>query len=250
MEADKTRLLDKIPKSARHTSFHLVLPSGEILSGSAAIPTLIELLPHGRTISRIITSAPAGPRSISFVYAGFARLHDKGSCRYHMSLARSAGRIVEPVSGYPSVRRLPISKYLYTGLLGGFFGSLVMGIVVPLPDALCVRFATDMTGQSPSTYFLAWALHIITGVTIGGAFGMFASLTRIGSKRPMRRALIAGLLIGMLVWAGFFSPSVAIFVPSIITSALLESSLVAHLVFGLVLGATLGAMLSRNPGRF
>ncbi len=246
MEADETGLLDKIPRSARHTSFHLVFPSGEVLSGSAAIPSLIELLPLGKKISRVITVAPGGPRSISFVYAGFARLHDRGSCRYHRSLIRSTGDLTEPVSGGSQFPNLRISKYLYFGLLGGFLGSLAMGGVVPLPDALCVRFATDITGQSPSTYPLAWALHVLTGVTFGAAFGILASITRIEVKRPMRRSALLGLISGLLVWAGFFSPSIAIFAPSLITYALLETSLAAHVVFGLVLGATLGVMLSRS----
>jgi predicted DCC family thiol-disulfide oxidoreductase YuxK len=246
MEADETGLLDKIPRSARHTSFHLVFPSGEILSGSAAIPSLIELLPHGKTISRVITSAPGGPRSISFVYSGFARLHDRGSCRYHRSLTRSTGGLAEPVSGGLIFHNLSTSNYLYTGLLGGFLGSLAMGGVVPLPDALCVRFATDITGHSPITYPLAWGLHVLTGVTFGVAFGIFARMTRIESKRPMRRSVLLGLLSGGLVWAGFFSPSIAIFAPSLITDTLLETSLAAHVVFGLTLGATFGVVLSRS----
>jgi membrane associated rhomboid family serine protease len=123
---------------------------------------------------------------------------------------------------------------------------LAMGGVVPLPDALCVRFATDIAGQSPSTYPLAWALHVLTGVTFGVAFGILASITRVGGKRPMRRSVLLGLLSGGLVWAGFFSPSIAIFAPSLITDTLLETSLAAHVVFGLILGATLGIFLSRN----
>jgi hypothetical protein len=246
MEADETGFLDKIPRPVRHTSFHLVFPSGEVLSGAAAIPSLIELLPHGKTISRILTLAPGGQRSISFVYAGFARLHDKGSCRYHTSLTQSKGGLGEPVSRGHLFPDLPISKYLYVGLLGGFLGSLAMGGVVLLPDALCVRFATDITGQSPSTYPLAWALHVLTGVTFGVAFGFLASTTRIGRKRPMRRSFLLGLLSGGLVWAGFFIPSIAIFAPSLITEALLETSFAAHVVFGLILGATLGAFLSWN----
>jgi predicted DCC family thiol-disulfide oxidoreductase YuxK len=246
IEADETGLLDKIPRSARHASFHLVFPDGEILSGSSAIPSLIELLPHGKTISRVITSTPGGPGSIAFVYAWLARLHDRGSCRYHGSLTRSTGNLAEPVSGGPLTPKFPVSKYLSIGLLGGFLGSLAMGVVVPLPDALCVRFATGMMGQSPSTYTLAWALHVLTGVTLGGAFSVLASRIRLEVRRPMARSVFLGLSSGVLIWAGFFIPSIAIFAPSVITDALLEASFAAHVLFGLILGATFGVFLSQK----
>jgi predicted DCC family thiol-disulfide oxidoreductase YuxK len=246
MEADETGLLDTIPRSARHTSFHIIFQNGEVLSGSAAIPSLIELLPHGSVISRVITSAPGGLRAISFVYAGFARLHDKGSCRYHLSLARSTDGLAEPDSGGPRLYKLSVSKYLYLGLLGGLLGSLAMGGVVPLPDALCVRLATDMTGRGPITYPLAWALHVLTGATFGVAFGILARIIRIEGKGLMERSVLLGLFSGGLVWAGFFSPSIVIFAPSLITDSLLETSLVAHLIFGLILGATFGVALSKS----
>ena len=205
IEADESGLLDEIPRSERHASFHLVQPGGEILNGAAAIPSLIKILPLGKAIAKVITSAPGGPRSISFVYAGFSRLHDRGSCRYQRSFASSKVGFAERVSKGLSIAGPSRSKYVYAGLIGGFLGSLA-GRHRPLPDALCLRLATDMAGRTPGTYALAWAFHVVTGVAIGAAFGILASIIRIGGWRPMHRSIFLGLLTGVLIWAGFFNP--------------------------------------------
>jgi len=126
---------------------------------------------------------------------------------------------------------------------------LAMGIIVPLPDALCLRLATDIAGLSPGTYPLAWAFHVVTGVTIGAVFGILASITRLGGRSPIRRSIVLGLLTGVLVWAGFFTPSMVTFMPSLITYPLIETSLAAHVVFGLVLGVTVGVRLSGSHGQ-
>lgn len=247
MEADKSGLLDSIPVSKRHTSFHLIFPSGTVLSGSEAIPSLIEILPGGKAISRVITSAPGGAKSISFVYAGFSRLHDRGSCNYEKSLLSTRAHPIERVPETPLSKGHSRSRYLLAGLLGGIVGSLAMGAVVPLPDARCLRMSIEIAGPGPANYPLAWALHIATGATFGAAFGMVASMGKTGGRRMISRNILLGLPTGLSVWAGFFIPSLVVLAPSTITNALLETSLAAHLVFGLFLGATLGVTLSLSP---
>ena len=86
IEADELGLLDKIPASLRHRSFHLISPNWDIQGGASALPSLIELFPSGRLISKLITSAPGGRRLLASVYSTFSRLHDSGSCRYGSAL--------------------------------------------------------------------------------------------------------------------------------------------------------------------
>ena len=81
-EADEQGLLNPVPKSRRHRSFHLVYPGGRVTSGSAAVPELISLLPFGRVASFLIVSAPGGKRIVNLIYSTFSRLHDSGSCTY------------------------------------------------------------------------------------------------------------------------------------------------------------------------
>ena len=57
IEADESGLLDEIPRSERHASFHLVQPGGEVLNGAAAIPSLIKILPLGKAIAKVTKGA-------------------------------------------------------------------------------------------------------------------------------------------------------------------------------------------------
>jgi predicted DCC family thiol-disulfide oxidoreductase YuxK len=82
VEADEYGLLDPVPISRRHRSFHLVYPGGRVNSGSAAVPDMISLLPTGRAASFMIRKAPGGPEIVNLIYSMFSRLHDSGSCSY------------------------------------------------------------------------------------------------------------------------------------------------------------------------
>jgi predicted DCC family thiol-disulfide oxidoreductase YuxK len=81
IEADRIGFLNQIPQSIRFKSFHLISPTGKIRSGENAVIDLIELLPLGHTISKIIVSAPYGIQMIKFIYSKLSRLHDSSSCR-------------------------------------------------------------------------------------------------------------------------------------------------------------------------
>lgn len=83
IEADEKGFLDRVPTALRHRAFHLISPSGEVLSGAKALPTLVNLLPTGTLLSKVMTMVPGGFRATAFVYGVAARLHDTGSCRYH-----------------------------------------------------------------------------------------------------------------------------------------------------------------------
>ncbi len=81
-EADEYGLLDPVPRSRRHRSFHLIYPGGRVISGSVAVPELISLLPSGRAASFLMRQAPGGKKTVNLIYATFSRLHDSGSCSY------------------------------------------------------------------------------------------------------------------------------------------------------------------------
>jgi predicted DCC family thiol-disulfide oxidoreductase YuxK len=79
-EAEELSLLSTVPKKQRYRSFHLVSPNGKVLSGSAAIPELLGLLPAGKATSVLLYSVPGGKRLVTFVYGTLSRLHDSASC--------------------------------------------------------------------------------------------------------------------------------------------------------------------------
>ena len=78
--ADQKGLLDRIPPPLRYKSFHLILPNGEVKSGSEALVELIAILPGGKIVSPIVNYFPGGKPFVSFIYNSFSRRHDMGLC--------------------------------------------------------------------------------------------------------------------------------------------------------------------------
>jgi predicted DCC family thiol-disulfide oxidoreductase YuxK len=81
-QADKDDLLDSIPAARRHRSFHLISPDGTVISGAAALPPLVGLLPAGRTFERVMELSLPVTLATRFIYSTLSRLHDSGSCTY------------------------------------------------------------------------------------------------------------------------------------------------------------------------
>lgn len=79
-EANREGRLDNVPEHLRFRSFHMILPNGDILSGSDALPSLMGLLPAGGLVSRLMMSTPLGPKIASSVYSAASRLHESESC--------------------------------------------------------------------------------------------------------------------------------------------------------------------------
>ncbi len=82
VSADELGILNSIPRSRRHKSFHLISQDGNISSGSTAIPNLLALLPLGKVSVALIHKVPEGQKIVNFLYSTFSRLHDTGSCGY------------------------------------------------------------------------------------------------------------------------------------------------------------------------
>lgn len=79
-EADRDGKLDSLPQAARFSSFHMILPSGEVRSGADALADLLAFLPGGKVTARITGSDTIGRRVSHAVYLAAARLHDGRWC--------------------------------------------------------------------------------------------------------------------------------------------------------------------------
>ncbi len=141
-------------------------------------------------------------------------------------------RLLVSPNNYSSFR-----SSLVPGLLGGFVGALAMGILVPLPDALCLALASYMLREvGGNVFLLAWLLHEITGGIIGAIFGTAVSRIHGVGDKFFGRDLALGFATGLIVWAVFFMPSILALMPSLLSGKLIVTSFAAHIVFGLVLG--------------
>lgn len=249
IDADDLGLLDRIPKAERHTSFHLVLPNGDVLSGATAIPRLMDSLPGGAPLAKLVSLAPGGLWLISRLYGSFSKGHNGAACSYHRHITGPERArhprisIRRPFAGHSG------RTYLSAGLVGGFLGSLAMGLFVHLPDALCIGLARFLAGVGSTSSYLAWTFHLLSGVSIGSGFGYFASVIHLGNRKPLARSVFSGVCTGLFVWISFFIPLMLIFLPQLVTQNLLEASLAAHVALGLVLGVALTVGLGLGRGQ-
>jgi hypothetical protein len=165
-----------------------------------------------------------------------------------MTMTSIIHRHHRPNSSFWTRRPAPsYSRLVLFGLLGGFGGALAMGSVVPLPDALCLALATKIIGTSSGTaYAMGWIFHLVTGLSFGAIFGAGLSIVAKHRVNSLVRCLSLGITAGILVWAGFFMPAVAVLLPSMISGSLVAQSFASHLVFGLVLGGVVGTISCRG----
>ena len=91
LEADSAGVLDAVPHHLRHSSFHVISAPWEVYSAADGVIKVIELMPAGRIVSKILTLAPLGTRSVRFLYSTLSRLHDTGNCSSRQSSEASTG---------------------------------------------------------------------------------------------------------------------------------------------------------------
>jgi C2H2 type zinc finger protein len=148
----------------------------------------------------------------------------------------------------------PVTKAVGTGVAGGLVGALVMGglaLMMPVNgQPFFVAAATLMGLSGTMTTVAGWMLHLITGLVVGGIFGV--AITKVNAFRVtnIKRGLAWGLGAGVLVWIIFFLPTMMIsgmasmLGPMLMTMML--GSFGAHLVYGLILGAIVGIVLPKT----
>ena len=135
---------------------------------------------------------------------------------------------------------------LKLGLLGGFLASLGMASVVRLPDALCLTIAKLMGATGMTLIIVGMLFHLTTGLTVGGIFGLALMKLR---RSSMQSSLTLGLLAGVIVWAGFFSPLSVELTPANVSFNFMITGLLSHFVFGLVMGGTVAGLPSVKLGK-
>jgi predicted DCC family thiol-disulfide oxidoreductase YuxK len=79
-DADSKGLLGKVAVDARYKSFHLLLPDGQVKSGSEGVLELIRILPGGTVVYPIVIYLPGAKHLVRFIYKMSSRLRDNGSC--------------------------------------------------------------------------------------------------------------------------------------------------------------------------
>jgi len=147
-----------------------------------------------------------------------------------------------------------VTKAVGTGVAGGVVGALVMGglaLMMPVNGQPFFVAAAMLMGLSGTMATVAgWMLHLITGLAVGGIFGVVITKVNTFRVANIRRGLAWGLAAGVLAWIIFFLPMMMIsgmasmLGPMLMTMML--GSFAAHVVYGLVLGGVVGVVLPRR----
>ena len=80
-EADSIGLLKPVPSYKKYDSFHLIFPTGKVVSGSDAIIDLINIFPLGHYIIKIILVLPSNRILIKYIYQLFSNLRKYSACK-------------------------------------------------------------------------------------------------------------------------------------------------------------------------
>jgi Zinc finger, C2H2 type len=148
----------------------------------------------------------------------------------------------------------PVTKAVGTGVAGGLVGALVMGglaLMMPVNgQPFFVATATLMGLSGTMATVAGWMLHLITGLVVGGIFGV--AITKVNAFRVtnIKRGLAWGFGAGILVWVVFFLPTMMISGMSSMLGPMLMTMMLgsfgAHLVYGLILGGIVGIVLPKT----
>jgi len=136
-----------------------------------------------------------------------------------------------------------ISKGLRAGAIGGFIGSIVLGILgeigaIAMNQELFYTTIARKVGFGDSSVLGGWILHFIVGIIAGSLFiGATAALRRF-SLSTTKKAIWVGVLAGVTIWVVVYVPVTGILVAG--------GSLVLHVLYGIVTAIVSLSLLRRT----
>jgi predicted DCC family thiol-disulfide oxidoreductase YuxK len=74
-------LLRGIPEERVLDAFHMVSPDGQVRTGGDAVPLLIQALPMGEGIARVVSDSPPLMSRVRDLYGFLTRFRDRLVCR-------------------------------------------------------------------------------------------------------------------------------------------------------------------------
>jgi len=133
-----------------------------------------------------------------------------------------------------------VSRGLRAGAIGGFIGSIVLGITgeigaVAMNQELFYTTIAKKLGFGDFSVLGGWTLHFLVGIIAGSLFiGATAEIRRF-ILTTMKKAVWIGILGGVAVWIVVYVPVTGILIPADLTDVTFAmGTFVLHLVYGVV----------------
>ncbi len=145
-----------------------------------------------------------------------------------------------------------VSKGLRAGAIGGFIGSIVLGILgelgaMAMNQELFYTTIAKRMGFGDSSVLGGWTLHFLVGIIAGSLFlGATAAIRRF-ALTTTKKAIWVGVLGGIAIWIVVYVPVTGILLPEDLTNTTFAGgSLVLHVLYGIVTGIASLSLLRRT----
>jgi hypothetical protein len=133
-----------------------------------------------------------------------------------------------------------VSKGLRAGAIGGFIGSIVLGITgelgaIAMNQELFYSTIAKKMGFGDFSLLGGWTLHFLVGIVAGSLFvGATAAIQRF-SLTTTKKAIWVGILGGIAVWVVVYVPVTAVLIPNDLTDITFAvGTFLLHLLYGVV----------------
>jgi hypothetical protein len=145
-----------------------------------------------------------------------------------------------------------VSKGLRAGAIGGFIGSIVLGITgeigaISMNQELFYTTIARKMGFGDSSVLGGWTLHFLVGIIAGSLFvGSTAAIRRF-ILTSTKKAVWVGVLGGIAVWIIVYVPVTGVLIPEDLTNATFAfGTFVLHLLYGIITAVLSLPLLRRS----
>jgi len=145
-----------------------------------------------------------------------------------------------------------VSKGLRAGAIGGFIGSIVLGITgeigaLAMNQELFYTTIARKLGFAGSSVLGGWTLHFLVGIIAGSLFvGATAAIRRF-ILTTIKKAIWVGILGGIAIWIVVYVPVTGVLIPGDLTDATFAvGTFVLHLLYAVVTAVVSLSLLRRT----
>ena len=145
-----------------------------------------------------------------------------------------------------------VAKGLRAGALGGFIGSIVLGITgelgaISMNQELFYTTIAKKLGFDGYSVLGGWTLHFLVGIIAGSLFiGATAAIRRF-LLTTIKKAIWVGILGGIAIWIVVYVPVTGVLIPGDLTDATFAvGTFVLHLLYAVVTAVVSLSLLRRT----
>jgi hypothetical protein len=145
-----------------------------------------------------------------------------------------------------------VSKGLRAGAIGGFIGSIILGVTgelgaIAMNQELFYTTIAKKLGFGDYSVLGGWTLHFLVGIIAGSLFiGATAAIRRF-ILTTIKKAIWVGIIGGIAIWIVVYVPVTGILIPGDLTDATFAvGTFVLHLLYAVVTAVVSLSLLRRT----